>query len=356
MSYFSKTHQIGVGLIEVMVGLLIGLIAILAAMQMTSDFENRKRVTTGANSGLSNAAIPLFNIQNLVQAAGAGLPHFSRDYHPSSCSNNPTIEVDHDQNAGTANVAVGLETVVITDLGAGQSDQLQILGARQTAATFGQFKGGIPQRVVSIAGSVLTLDSNLGCQNGDIVAIIPPSNGATCTIARVQALGGVNQITVMDANGGIPAVNDAASCLGAWTVRIFSVANNNLLENGVVYSNNVVSIQAQYGIAADVASAAASDVIAAWVDATGAWAVPDTTNRKMIKAVRIAIVSRNPQLEKENVSSACGSGQSGEVCAWDGGGPAIDLTADPDWRRYRYRVFDTIVPVRNLALTRDTHS
>ena len=40
-------------------------------------------------------------------------------------------------------------------------------------------------------------------------------------------------------------------------------------------------------------------------------------------------------------------------CAWDDAGssiaaPPIDLSADANWRRYRYRVYETIIPLRNV--------
>jgi type IV pilus assembly protein PilW len=34
--------------------------------------------------------------------------------------------------------------------------------------------------------------------------------------------------------------------------------------------------------------------------------------------------------------------------------PAIDLTANADWQRYRYRVYETIIPLRNMIWSRNT--
>ena len=38
-------------------------------------------------------------------------------------------------------------------------------------------------------------------------------------------------------------------------------------------------------------------------------------------------------------------------CAWrddsTNPGPIIDLRGDPDWQHYRYKVYQTIIPLRN---------
>ena len=61
-------------------------------------------------------------------------------------------------------------------------------------------------------------------------------------------------------------------------------------------------------------------------------------------------------------SSLCSSTTTANptgLCSWEGtaGSPAptIDLSpADTNWGRYRYRVFDTIIPLRNVIWAKDT--
>ena len=55
-----------------------------------------------------------------------------------------------------------------------------------------------------------------------------------------------------------------------------------------------------------------------------------------------APLARSAQLEKDIVTAA--------APAWAGsGGNAIDVSADASWRNYRYKVFETVVPLRNVA-------
>jgi type IV pilus assembly protein PilW len=108
-------------------------------------------------------------------------------------------------------------------------------------------------------------------------------------------------------------------------------------------------------------------VVTQWVDATAAtgFATPTVANRNRIKAIRIAVVARNPKIEPASVNplptNTCSSrilpSPTG-LCAWAGTAaspaPAIDLSADASWQRYRYRVFETIIPLRNIIWSKDT--
>jgi type IV pilus assembly protein PilW len=73
------------------------------------------------------------------------------------------------------------------------------------------------------------------------------------------------------------------------------------------------------------------------------------------------VVARNGLLEKDNVTGTCttvkGTANNGP-CAWDDSNydaaPAINLSNDPNWQRYRYRVFETIIPLRNMIWAKGT--
>jgi type IV pilus assembly protein PilW len=59
-------------------------------------------------------------------------------------------------------------------------------------------------------------------------------------------------------------------------------------------------------------------------------------------ALRIAVVARNSQVDQATVTA--------QAPVWEGsGGAAIDLSARADWQNYRYKVFETVVPLRNLG-------
>jgi type IV pilus assembly protein PilW len=158
------------------------------------------------------------------------------------------------------------------------------------------------------------------------------------------------------------------ACLGNWNEVTYAVNGGNLERNGVPVVTNVVNLQAQYGISAT----ANSNQITQWVDATDDWAAPgpSVADRNRIKALRIAVVAQNPQIDTSVVTTACDQATFTGLCAWqdvvappapvsavagvDSPAPVIDLSATSDWNKYRYRVFETIIPLRNMVWAKST--
>ena len=65
---------------------------------------------------------------------------------------------------------------------------------------------------------------------------------------------------------------------------------------------------------------------------------------------------RSSLLEKDNVTGTCtnNAGTNNGPCAWrdtaTNPAPLINLSSDTNWQRYRYRVFETIIPLRNVIM------
>ncbi len=136
------------------------------------------------------------------------------------------------------------------------------------------------------------------------------------------------------------------------------------ITNGVssVVTSNIVNMQTQYGVAP-----AGSQTINCWVNPTAANTNPASTacpagdaadwtqaglmatpaNIKRIKAIRVALVARNNVMEKAK-NGVCSATATAPI-SWLNG-PLIDLTANPDWQCYRYKVYQTIIPLNNVLL------
>jgi type IV pilus assembly protein PilW len=133
----------------------------------------------------------------------------------------------------------------------------------------------------------------------------------------------------------------------------------------------VVNLQAQYGI--DTRSAAA--VLAACPVNTGSgqcsivdtWSDTAPADISRIYAVRFAVVARSGLKEKPDLATGvCNTTTSAGPdnrprWAFDATNPTgivIDVsknpdgTANADWRCYRYKTFETIVPLRNAIWKR----
>jgi len=103
-------------------------------------------------------------------------------------------------------------------------------------------------------------------------------------------------------------------------------------------ASNIVFMKAQYGIAP-----IGSQTVNQWLDATGAtWANPVNADIPRIKAVRLAIVARNSQYNRDTVTAS-------PLTLWtDGGVPTKTMSLTADQQHYRYKVFQTVVPIRNM--------
>lgn len=355
LNKYMHKSQLGLSLVELMVGLVIGLVTTLVIMQIFSTFEGQKRSTMGSADAQTNGSVALFSMQRDLQMAGFGLPVFNKQNPPLKC--NPTVTVDHDDNAATP--AIDMFPISITDGGGGLSDTIRIRYSEDGANS----KAGVAIGIDSLLGSNAIVENNLGCNGtdhvdsntgvGDVVMI---SSGATCNMTRVNNTNAYlaanpKHIPLASTTG---VVNGASiSCMGAWNQFTYTVVNNQLQRNvasqvnAVPLVSDIVNIQAQYGIA----DTATSNKVTSWVSASAPWDAPTIDQRNRIRAVRVAVVARNGQLEKTNVTAAA-------PIAWaDVNGspaPSIDLSADADWQRYRYRVYETIIPLRNMIWSSNT--
>lgn len=116
-------------------------------------------------------------------------------------------------------------------------------------------------------------------------------------------------------------------------------------------ADNIVTIKAVYGVAADVAT----PNVDSWEAPTGTWSAAtlsaNPTNIQRLRAVRIAIIARNAQPEKKADASvpATEGGFSPPSFALFGGTTAAMTVTNPD-RRFRYKIFDVTIPLRSMVL------
>jgi type IV pilus assembly protein PilW len=353
---FSRFHQTGFSLIELMVGLAIGMLATIVIIQVMSVFEAQRRSTTGSADAQTNGGIALYSIAREMKMAG----------YPLLPVTDSALECTTLTFGGTG--ITGITPAAIADgvaaSGVNASDTITI--------RFGTtLMGGTATQITSLVNvDEAVVLSNLSCNKFDVTLITAGASCAMSTAADVLTVAGAPPIfKVKLANTTLAAPNANLACLGAWNEVTYAVnpATGNLDRtvrvNGVATTTpsvvGVVNLQAQYGISAT----ANSNQVTAWVNASGGtWAAPTVADRNRIKAIRIAVVARNEKMEPGVVTTACSSTTAAAptgLCAWAGSvaspAPAIDLSpGDPNWARYRYRVFETIVPLRNVIWAKDT--
>jgi type IV pilus assembly protein PilW len=135
--------------------------------------------------------------------------------------------------------------------------------------------------------------------------------------------------------------------------------NNN--GNAVVVADQVVNLQAQYGVDDGFTGGTTANdgTIDRWVDATAAlgWDIASLTPTKIgqIRAVRIGIVVRSSQVERPTPGAAtCPTtptmpralAQAATTPA-KAQSPQMDTTNMPTPTCYRYKTYETVIPIRN---------
>jgi type IV pilus assembly protein PilW len=390
----------GFTLIEVMVGLVIGLIAILVIGQVTAVFEGQKRTSTGGSDAQTNGMIALATLSNEVTMAGTGLitPALGGEPGKLMCPLGTNIYYGGVVSQPSDSYKGLLAPVRIVDGGAG-SDSVTIV---RSDAEFGHLAMHVRQFDSVAAPPAVVVDawpdSAASPTPGQVFIIGKADGSKVCTMFQVTAatnvFAGVPAWRLNFANSGTYPYNPAGTAvfssfpgygdgdlvvnMGNSTPYNATTKEGNLSvdRSGFVFRrydvqcgkmvavdpsqtagpynctntspliDEIVDLQAQYGIAAapaGVGLAGGQDVLE-WRDAKGTWATTALTavNIARIKAIRIAVVARSPQYEKPSdyVSPA-------SIPLWTATGvadPAPVFTV-PD-THYRYKVFTTIVPIK----------
>lgn len=366
--------QRGFGLVELMVGMVIGLVVTAVIYQVVSTFEGVKRSTTSAAGAQVDAAFSLAAIERDVRAAGWGMP--SADI--IRCT---AYQTYHDDGTAFGPVPGFPQTPVrIVDGGnaPGASDSITVLWASSVRANVAnlllqnvqanppatptaelQPTSGVA--VSGIGGFAWLTDDSGVCMLVRVTGSVPnPLVPATVLLTHAPGTG-TPAMPNYNATGAYMSgqgwvtnfnLNPRLYDLGTLTQRTYRVVGGTLESQDFFSSSavtelatDVVALKAQYGV-----SDAGQQNVSAWVSATngasGNWATPTLLDFKRIKAIRLAVVVRSPLRERPGAGGVCAVTTAAPV-TWPGG-PVIDLSNDPDWQCYRYRVFETIVPLRNV--------
>jgi type IV pilus assembly protein PilW len=346
-----RTRQAGLSLVEVMVAVLIGLIGILIITQAYITGDRFNRSTLGEGGAQTNGLIALYNVERDVRlggygiatsaALGCGLAHwyYSGAYAVVDGGPLPNIRIAPVMITATAG-----EPDKITVLYGGESER--VMPTRVTG-----FNGGANQAV---------LDGVAGFLANDMLLLV---GGAGCSFARVTAPDTTAQRVTMDttlpfnppgwATFPAHAEGDVAINLGATPVlREYSISAENklrltegLLQVGANSSQDlvdgIVDLRAQYGKDTN-----ADGVVDAWNTTLPASAA----EWQQVLALRVAVLARIGNYEKPSAGTDCDATVPANAPAWTGGAfDKLDFaTASSPDRCYRYRVFETTVPMRNM--------
>ena len=344
----------GVTLIELMIGLLLGLVVVLVTAQVLSFAEGQKRVTTGGADAQVNGALGLYTLQREIQMAGYGL------INELSALGCPVVA---NHTAGGA-FNWPLVPLVITAGANGAADSITVMSSGRAYAVPALVSVDHP-----ITADRFTLRSAVGISADDIVIAVPAGYSVTnwCGAYLVTALANSNQAVhgvTSPWNSGAQVAPAAGYLAGDRLInagqlvrRTFAVdANYNLqqqtldLTTGGMQSQElfpqIVTLRAMYGKDTN-----ADDVVDTYDNVT------PTTNAgwRQVQAVRLALVARSSSYQKDEVTVAAPKWDVGTVATVTGAtacgtSKCLDLPISgvPDWKHYRYSVFEVTAPLRNV--------
>ena len=324
---------------EIMVGLVIGALGIIIMLQLFAFSEGQKRAITGGDDIQNNGAIALYGLQRDILQGGYGI------------SDVKLLGCDVTLPSGVILGAMAPVTINPPAIppGDANTDTVLVVYGNSNGSPQGD---GISSQPATASYAVQTPTSFVA---NDQVVAAPQNRPVSCALVLDQVAAVANpNVTVATGvanmtNGTLYNLGQAPKIL-AYAVRggnltqcDFTLVDCRSAENTVsaatwltmwpAIASNIVSLRAEYGRDTSVPKDAMVDVYDQSTPATACgWSA--------VYALRIALVARSVQFEKNALTTS--------APAWMGTAPIV-LTGNADWQHYRYKVFQTVAPIRNVT-------
>ena len=396
--FSGRRTERGLTMVELMVGMVIALIGSIVIFQVFLVSENYKRSTTGGSDAIQSANFSLYQLEREFSGAGAGLARMTNMWgclvqarRASTVVLGPGAAAFPAPFNVFASTNVRIAPALISDGGGATPDVvLGISGANDSVNTPVVVTGAPTATNVSLA-------STLGVRQNDLLMVVEQgATGNPCPLAQVDspdplwsppvppmplmpnpvAFAANDSWTTgfsgYSASAKVANLGPAVCPVGVPCERPRFVAfgvgtdpagfTSALLTYDLLFgaeapfngepisiADNVVNLQAVYGVAATPTD----PTVAQWVPPTAPWDLANLTNGgavsadliARIRAVRITVVARNAQWEKDPVSPATVTLFADLPAAAQ---VTVNLTSAE--RQYRYRQFDVVIPLRNMLL------
>jgi type IV pilus assembly protein PilW len=398
----SSRHAEGFTLIELMVGLVIALVISLVIFNVFIVAEGQRRTTAGGSDAQQAGALSSYSLMRYLRMGAAGMGHSGNLWGCDiQLSYKGATLVPLPSSLAAPFSSLGLSAIRATPVliinGSSTGDNNATSGTPDALMSF----GGIHRSINTfLQGSrEPTTDeapviNSIGLQEDDLLLAVEqtataPNYGGSCQV--VQSVSEIvddstksNYLQSADNNGRTVRIRDATSdytpstglvpggqaysgvvlyanlgrsplfrlfALGPSAdapseLRMYDVMLGPTDTNPQSLGDGVVNLQAVYGVAA---VGSATNVIDEWVQPVGDWSAGNLMNGSAasaalidrLRAIRVVMVTRSALPERDPVSP-------GEYTLFaDDDSLALTIERDADAQKYRYRVFDEIVPLRN---------
>jgi type IV pilus assembly protein PilW len=375
-------REAGMSLIELMVGAAIGLIGIVIITHIYLTNEQHKRATTAAGGAQTNGAIALYALERDIRQAGYGLnTSYAFQCNCDSITNAGCSAVQYyydtrytfPPNASITNAreSLSLYPFIITGFtgpGGNGPDTLSV------------FYGSDNERALSTMlidnmitpGADIKADGTAGFETGNLVVL---QNGTTCAMYQITSV--VAETLKHDASVWNPAGGGTLPTWAKDSTRIFNLGPRPVWKTfGIKYDatntinygklqvtaqfrllteslpsqdlmDGIVDLQAQYG--KDTNGDSVVDVWTKVLPATGPGTNFTASDIMQVIAVRLAVLARDNHYHKPSTAGGpCEATTAANRPTWSGGDFLTFDAAGALPSCYKYRVFETVVPLRNM--------
>jgi type IV pilus assembly protein PilW len=378
----------GFSLVELMVSVVIGMLALLFATRLLTGSEQNRQSAMGGSDSMQNGMLALFSISGDAGQAGFGL----NSTLAIGCNTKFSDKGGGYTLATASRNATAIQPLapVVIEPNAGGADKVTFYSGTSVAGT-----PALRVLVSYASGSRIDVDRiPYGFDEHDVILVVPEPAGGDCALAELSEDPnhgpGAQYLVVGETNGSRFNTGDlGASFTGsasrvfnlgpakALSFRTWSVADGFLRLSATnigssaaasAVADNIVSLKAQYGFDTRVGDAfqpGAGLQVKKWssamIDADGDAVTGGPGDWQRIAAVRLAVVARSKNPERPAAGKACSATpDADQPVAFDAKAPAsvaavpvtvnVAVAGDSvDWHCYRYRVFETIVPFRNAS-------
>jgi type IV pilus assembly protein PilW len=397
--------MVGFSLIEVLVSMVIALITFLVMFQMFESWDKNKRTTASGGGAIISGALAMFRLERDLHLAGFGFGSANE----LGCTvtafdtNRPDTGAAVPGDGATASHTFSFPLVPLQIIGANGPPQriVALYGSSEGVSStrfFGTATAGAqPYTAATTNDTTTEVGARSGIRQGDLVILA--QDPTHCNLVEVTDTSNTNRRTFAYLNNTAyhhfytdttttprfnPANVTVVSATGNVYVmgprpqrRIWGIRNNRTLAfsndlnwtdtvinaTGVTASapadnlndvtdvaDNIVNIQAQYGFTGAATGATPPCAASASTNWT-ADAPAESCLWPFLWAVRVALLARSDQFEKAMVTAVAPTWAGGSFGMTNLDGSAGNtVPADPtqDWRHYRYKVFESIIPLKNV--------
>lgn len=387
LSVIKPGQESGFSLVEVMVGMLIGLLGVIIIMQVLSVGETQRRSTSSGADAQTNGALGMFVLERDIRQAGYGFTSATVNGEAATPLLNCAVNA-YNNARSTASFSFTAAPLIVTPInipaGDPNSDVIQIAYGNSNGvvegATLSQSSASSVFPTYSLSNSagfspnefVVFADSGLACWLGQVTTVTPNFTTTAGQWATAGGLGAVNyQAGARLLNLGLnPQVHVYAVRNGTLTMcdMLASACENAALVNDsntwLPITPGIVSLKVSYGrdtpatlLATPAMRAVVPDTYT-WNESTAmtrpaADNAPNIANTcfwERIPAVAIALLGKSTQKASSVVTASAPAWRVGGGGTFTMTGTVLDpLTTGTNWQFYRYKVFETLFPIRNVA-------